>query len=361
MQAAIAPSAGQIRAVQRRPGWKVWMLMLPMLLWLAAFVVLPTAILFVYSLCERGSPVEYRLTQQNYLRVVAGTKLAPLFPSLLFAGVIAIAAMLVDWFRPSTRSTPERMRSVRRVGILAAAIILLWTIWANLTQVFPGTYVRIFVRSIYYAGFTALVCAVVGYPVAYFIGRATERRRNQLLTLIMIPFWTSFLIRTYAWITILSENGLLNAFLQYTRLISEPFSMLYTPGAVLVGLIYSYLPFMILPIYGSVEKLDTSLVEAAFDLGAGPVRVFQTVILPLTQPGIIAGVLLVFIPSIGMFAITDLMGGKTVPMIGNVIQNQFFQARDWPFGAALGMTLLVMFMLAFWFSTRKQGQDAVMG
>jgi spermidine/putrescine transport system permease protein len=137
--------------------------------------------------------------------------------------------------------------------------------------------------------------------------------------------------------------------------------MLYTPGAVIVGLVYSYLPFMILPIYGSVEKLDNSLIEAALDLGASPVRAFQKVILPLTKPGIVAGVLLVFIPAIGMFAITDLMGGKTVPMIGNVIQNQFFQARDWPFGAALGMTLLIMFAVAFWLTTRKEKGDAVIG
>ena len=172
----------------------------------------------------------------------------------------------------------------------------------------------------------------------------------------MIPFWTSFLIRTYAWMTILSENGLLNSFLQYTRLISEPFEMLYTPGAVVLGLVYSYLPFFILPVYGSVEKLDNSLVEAAFDLGAGPVRAFQKVILPLTQPGIAAGVLLVFIPAIGMFAIAQLMGGGSDPTIGEVIQNQFGIARDAPFGAALGMTLVVLFAVAFWFTSRRQSQ-----
>jgi spermidine/putrescine transport system permease protein len=280
---------------------------------------------------------------------------------ILLASAIALGAILTDWLRPSERSRGERVRSARRVGLIALGIVLLWTVWANLAEVFTGTYVRIFVRSIYYAGFATALCAIAGYPVAYFIGRAGERWRNPLLTLIMIPFWTSFLIRTYAWITILSENGLLNGFLQYTRLVSEPFSMLYTPGAVVLGLIYNYLPFMILPIYGSVEKLDNTLVEAAFDLGAGPVQAFRKVILPLTLPGIVAGVLLVFIPAIGMFAITDLMGGKTVPMIGNVIQNQFFQARDWPFGAALGMTLLFMFAFAFWFSTRKQNADTIPG
>jgi spermidine/putrescine transport system permease protein len=207
--------------------------------------------------------------------------------------------------------------------------------------------------SVWYAAITTAICLAVGYPVAYFIGRAGEGARNKLLMLVMIPFWTSFLIRTYAWMSILKTEGPLNGLLLYARVISAPLDILYTPSAVVIGLVYSYLPFMILPIYGSVEKLDSTLIEAAFDLGAGPVSAFSHVIIPLTRPGIFAGVLLVFIPAIGMFAITDLMGGARVPMIGNVIQNQFGQARDWPFGAALGMTLLVLFALLFAFSVRK--------
>ncbi|MEQ1862866.1 MAG: ABC transporter permease [Chthoniobacteraceae bacterium] len=296
MQAAVTSTVAET-AARRRPGWHGWLLFAPLLIWLAAFVIVPTAILGVYSFCERGagSPVAFTFT------------------------------------------------------------------WENYTRVFHGTYLWIFIRSIGFAALTTLICAVVGYPVAWFIGRASDRWRNTLLMLVMIPFWTSFLIRTFAWIAILNESGLLNGLLQYTRLISEPFSMLYTPGAVVLGLVYSYLPFMILPIYGSVEKLDGTLVEAAYDLGASPVRAFAKVILPLTRPGVIAGALLVFIPAIGMFVITDLMGGKSVPMIGNVIQNQFGQARDWPFGAALGMTLLVMFALAFWLSTRRRDSSAVIG
>lgn len=361
MQAALA-TAENVRGPQRRPGWVGWLLMAPMLVWLAAFVIVPTGILFAYSFCERGSPVEFTFTWENYTRVFGGTEIWPLCKCVLQAAGITAFAMLVDWFRSPSRSTDERAESAKRVGAAIFIAALLWIVWTNLSDVFTGTYVRIFVRSIFYAGFTTFACAVVGYPVAYCIGKASDRWRNHLLMLVMIPFWTSFLIRTFAWITILNENGLLNGFLQYTRLASEPFSMLYTPGAVVLGLVYSYLPFMILPIYGSVEKLDNSLVEAAFDLGASPVRAFGTVILPLTQPGVVAGVLLVFIPAIGMFAITDLMGGKTVPMIGNVIQNQISgQARDWPFGAALGMTLLAMFAVAFWFCTRKQTDGGVMG
>jgi spermidine/putrescine transport system permease protein len=163
----------------------------------------------------------------------------------------------------------------------------------------------------------------------------------------MIPFWTSFLIRTYAWITILKGEGLLNGLLLSSGIISAPIELLYTPFAVVVGLVYSYLPFMILPIYASAEKLDGALIEAAHDLGCGPLKVFSRVIIPLTFPGILAGVLLVFVPAIGMFAITDLMGGARVPLIGNVIQNQFFQARDWPFGAALGLVFMLLFIAVY--------------
>jgi len=300
MQAAIAaPDTGGTR----RPGLLGWLLMAPMLLWLIAFVIAPTVILLVYSFCQRDDlgQVVYTFTWDNYRRIFIDSD----------------------------------------------------------TGEFGTIYFTVFVRSVVYAGLTTIICLVLGFPVAWFIGRAPESRRNLLLTLLMIPFWTSFLIRTYAWITILSTNGLLNGFLQYTKLIEEPFDMLYTPGAVVLGLVYSYLPFLILPIYGSVEKLDNSLVEAAFDLGAGPVRAFQKVILPLTQPGIVAGVLLVFIPAIGMFAISQLMGGGTQPMMGEVIQNQFMQARDWPFGAALGMTLVVLFAVVFWFTSRRRGAAEV--
>ncbi|HSN96980.1 MAG TPA: ABC transporter permease, partial [Candidatus Nanopelagicales bacterium] len=196
-------------------------------------------------------------------------------------------------------------------------------------------------------------CLLVGLPLAYFIATRARKRKGMLILLLVIPFWTSFLIRTYAWMSILKAEGPLNAMLVYADIVAAPLDILYTPTAVIIGLVYSYLPFMILPIYGSVEKLDNALIEAAFDLGAGPVSAFSHVIVPLTRPGIMAGILLVFIPAIGMFAITDLMGGARVPMIGNVIQNQFGQARDWPFGAALGMTLLLLFAACFALSMRK--------
>lgn len=274
----------------RRLGLAGWLLFAPMALWLIAFVVIPTAILLAYSFGRRGD---------------------------------------------------------------ASPVELAFT-WENYARVFSGIYLKILLRSVGYAAVTTALCVLAGFPVAWLIGRARESRRNVLLTLVMIPFWTSFVIRTYAWITILNENGLANGVLQFTRIISEPWQMLYTPGAVVLGLVYSYLPFTILPIYGSVEKLDRSLVEAAWDLGAGPLRAFSSVIIPLTMPGIRAGALLVFVPAIGMFAITELLGGGQVPMIGNVIQNQFLQARDWPFGAALGMTLLALFGFAYWLASRRE-------
>ncbi|MCX6948869.1 MAG: ABC transporter permease [Opitutae bacterium] len=268
---------------RRRPSWRAWALIAPMVAWLLLFVIVPSAILFVYSFCERDE-----------------------------------------------------------VG----GVIFNFT-WENYHRVLDPVYLLIFARSVGYAGLTTIICVVVGYPVAYYIARAQEERRNRLLLFVMVPFWTSFLIRTYAWITILKQEGLLNGLLQSMHVTTGPLSMLYTPTAVVIGLVYAYLPFMILPIYGSAEKLDNALIEAAYDLGAGPLRAFSAVIVPLTMPGIAAGTLLVFVPAIGMFAITDLMGGAKVPMIGNVIQNQFLQARDWPFGAALGVVFMLMFAVTY--------------
>jgi spermidine/putrescine transport system permease protein len=226
----------------------------------------------------------------------------------------------------------------------------------NYAGVLDPVYLRILIRSLLYAGITTALCLLAGYPVAYWIGRAEEKRRNLLLMAVMIPFWTSFLIRTYAWVTILKSEGLLNALLLQLHLIAEPLEMLYTPGAVVLGLVYTFLPFMILPIYSSVEKLDGTLIEASLDLGAGPLRTFWRVILPLTSPGIAAGLLLVFIPALGIYAVNDILGGGRVDMIGNIIENQFKgNARNWPFGAALGTTLLVAFALAYAYVNRREG------
>jgi spermidine/putrescine transport system permease protein len=221
-------------------------------------------------------------------------------------------------------------------------------------RAFNWTWLKIVLISVWYAFLTTILCLAIGYPAAYFIGRSPEKLRNILLTLVMIPFWTSFLIRTYAWMTILSKDGLLNAFLVSAKIIPEPITILYTPFATVLGLLYNYLPFMILPIYTSVERLDSAVIEAAYDLGAGPVRAFSQVIIPLTKPGIVAGALLVFVPSIAMFAITNLMGGGDPPTIGEVIYKQFTAGRNQPFGAALGCLLLFIFFLSLWLATRQR-------
>lgn len=227
----------------------------------------------------------------------------------------------------------------------------------NYARIFDSTYAAVFARSIGYAGVTTLICILLGYPVAWCIARTSEPWRSRLLLLVMIPFWTSFLIRTYAWITILKSEGLLNGALLYANVIAQPFELLYTPGAVVVGLVYAYLPFMILPIYGSAEKLDPALIEAAHDLGCGPWRTFGTIVVPLTLPGLAAGVLMVFVPAIGMFAISDLMGGARVPLLGNVIQDQFVgQARDKPFGAALGVVFMLLFVVTYWILQRRTAE-----
>jgi len=166
-----------------------------------------------------------------------------------------------------------------------------------------------------------------------------------------------YLIRTYAWISILSQHGLLNGLLMSLHLTSAPISFMYTPFAIVFGLVYNFLPFMILPIYTRVEKLDGSLIEAAYDLGARPARVFAQVVLPLTKPGIAAGILLVFVPAIAMFAITTLMGGGANPTIGEVIQNQFTKARNQPFGTALGVPVLALFFFSLWLSSRLRREE----
>ena len=279
---------------QRRAGPGAWFFLTPMLGWLLLFVIVPTLMLVVVSFAERDS----------LGRVIYGFN------------------------------------------------------FDNYLRAFDWKWLKILGVSVWYAFLTTVICLVIGYPVAYFIGRSNERWRGLLIMLVMIPFWTSFLIRTYAWITILSQEGLLNAALMSLRITSEPIGFMYTPFAVVLGLVYNFLPFMILPIYTSVEKLDGSLIEAAYDLGARPARVFAQVVLPLTKPGIAAGILLVFVPAIAMFAITTLMGGGANPTIGEVIQNQFTRARNQPFGAALGVLLLAIFIFSLWATTKlRRGEE----
>lgn len=242
----------------------------------------------------------------------------------------------------------------------AGQVIYSWTL-KNYTRFFGKVgqrylYVQIFARSMGIALINTVLCLIIGYPLAYFIARQPGNRRNVLLLLVMIPFWTNFLVRTYAWMVILRDTGVINNVFLGLGLISQPLPLLYNQGAVILGLFYGYLPFMVLPLYASIEKLDFSMVEAAQDLGANALRTFLRVILPLTRPGIIAGSILVFIPSIGAYVTPDLMGGAKVTMVGNLLQQQFLKVRDWPFGSAAGFILMLTVLAATLLYFRSGGE-----
>jgi spermidine/putrescine transport system permease protein len=225
----------------------------------------------------------------------------------------------------------------------------------NYLRLVDPIYFRVLLDSLVIAAFTTVASILIGYPIAYFIARSPERQRSLLLFLILVPFWTNFIIRAYAWIMILRSEGLLNNLLLGLHLISAPLDILYTPTAVMIGMLYEFLPFMILPLYTSLEKIEPAQLEAAADLGARPWRAFLRVTLPLSVPGMVAGTILTFIPAMGMFVIPDLMGGAKSVLVGNLIRNQFLTARNWPFGAAASMVLLVITLVITLIYTRKAG------
>jgi spermidine/putrescine transport system permease protein len=227
----------------------------------------------------------------------------------------------------------------------------------NYVRVIDPLYLKIFWNSLLLALASTIGCLLLAYPFAYYIARRpSARTRNILLLFVMIPFWTNFLIRTYAWRVILGGDGPINAVLLWLGIIQEPLTLLFTNGAVLIGLIYGYLPFMVLPLYASIDRIDFSLMEAANDLYANGWQAFRRVLLPLSMPGVVAGSILVFIPSLGAFVTPDLLGGGKSVMIGNLIQSQFLTARDWPFGSAISMVLMAVVLIATLVYFRKGGQ-----
>ncbi|MDO9119910.1 MAG: ABC transporter permease [Nitrospira sp.] len=214
----------------------------------------------------------------------------------------------------------------------------------NYRDLLHPLYGRIFGQSLFLAGVTTGLCLALGFPLAYYIARLPPRRQALWLVLIMIPFWTNFLVRTYAWIFILRTEGLLNTVLMQWHLISTPLDLLYSNQAVLLGLVYGYLPFMVLPLYAAIERIDPALIEAAWDLYADRWSLFRRVLIPLAKPGIIAGCVLVFIPSLGAYLTPDLLGGARSMMVGNLIQHEYLVARDWPLGSALSIVLMLIVM-----------------
>lgn len=210
----------------------------------------------------------------------------------------------------------------------------------NYIGIINPLYIKMLLYSLGLSLLTTIICLILGYPFAYYIAKAPKRLSGILLMLIIIPFWTNSLIRTYSWITLLRTSGIINSYLLKLEIIAEPLQLLYTNGAVLLGLVYTLFPFMVLPLYASIESLDKSYLEAASDLGAKPWQTFWKITIPLTMPGIAAGCILVFIPTLGLFFIPDLMGGSKIMLISNFIKNQFLTARDWPFGSAASIVII---------------------
>ncbi|UBV41444.1 ABC transporter permease [Deinococcus taeanensis] len=259
----------------------------PGVLWLTAFLVLPAAVMLTYSV----------LTRTDLAQVGA----------------------------------PWTLESWQRVFGYDA-----------LFQEWTGDNLRVLWRSVWVAALTSGLCALLGYPLAFFIARQDERRRNLLLLLLIIPFWTNFLIRVYAWILIL-----------------RPFDLVPSLSATMLGMVYAFVPFFVLPAYASVEKIDWRLHEAAQDLGAPPARAFLSAVFPQTLPGLVAGVLLTFIPALGTFVVSDLLGGARAALVGNLIQNQFGQAGDWPYGSALSFLLMGVVLLGLWAYARAAGHKGL--
>jgi len=218
-----------------------------------------------------------------------------------------------------------------------------------------------YLQSLQVATISTLLCLLIGYPIAWSIVHSSPSMRNVLLMLVVLPSWTSFLIRVYAWIGILKNNGLLNNFLIYLGVIDEPLQMLHTDFAVYIGIVYAYLPFMILPLYTALMRMDYSLIEAASDLGAKPWKTFLTVLLPLTKSGIVAGSMLVFIPAVGEFVIPELLGGPDSLVIGRVLWQEFFNNRDWPVASAVAVVMLTLLMIPIIWFYRYQRREMAEG
>ena len=258
---------------------------------------------------------------------------------LLLPFLLVLKISVADAVQAQPPYTP--LVSIGADGRLALDITL-----ANYRFIVDDTlYLVSYFASIKVAAISTLLCLLVGYPIAYAIARARGRLQLVLLLLVIMPFWTSFLLRVYAWKVLLQGNGLINGLLLHLGIIDAPLALLYTPAAVYLGIVYSYLPFMVLPLYAALARLDHALVEAALDLGCRPWQAFARITLPLSLPGIVAGSLLVFIPAVGEFVIPEMLGGPDSIMIGRVLWNEFFANRDWPLAAAVAVAMLLILVL----------------
>jgi spermidine/putrescine transport system permease protein len=286
---------------QRRRGWPDWakgnLLLLPTSVWFIFLLVLPMVIVIQYSLGKRGVINPVRFSWDNLQ-------------------------------------------------------------WSNYTKALNSDFLPIFNRSIVYALISTILCVLIGFPLAYWIARFTGRMRNIFIVLVVIPFLTSYLIRMYAWQFILQRNGLLNSVLGFLHL-GDNHQFLNTPFAVILGLTYGFLPFMILPLYASIERMDKALVEASYDLGHGKTSTFFRVIIPSVSPGLVAGILLVFIPAVGDFVTPQLLGGVRTQMFGNTIADQFGSGQNWPLGSAMAVLLMGFILIGVFVYLNRVGEDAL--
>jgi len=269
--------------------------------------------------------------------------LAPFF--LVFKISLSEAAIASPPFLPMIEWADE---GIMRIKIVIDNYAYLWE---------DDLYVNTYLSSVKISSISTIFCLLIGYPMAYAIVRASHTTKHILLMLIILPFWTSFLLRVYAWMGLLADQGTINSLLIALGIIDSPLPLLYTHFAVYVGIVYTYLPFMILPLYANMEKLDWTLLEAAEDLGARPMTTFVTVTLPMTIPGVIAGSLLVFIPATGEYVIPDLLGGGNVLMIGRILYNEFNANTDWPVASAVAIALLLVLVLPMMLYQYMQGKE----
>lgn len=298
---------------------------------------------------------------QGFLRGLTG-KLVIIVPYLwllVFFLVPFLIVAKISLSQSATAMPPYQPTFDGLTGLLAKLSTFSFDNYLWLTE--DALYFKAYVSSVVIAGVSTALTLLVGYPMAYGMARAPTAIRPTLVMLVILPFWTSFLIRVYAWIGILKPEGLLNQFLLWTGVIDTPLVILNTHTAIFIGIVYSYLPFMVLPLYAALEKMDDSLVEAARDLGCTRTGAFWKVTFPLSRPGVIAGCMLVFIPAVGEFVIPDLLGGSQTLMIGRTLWNEFFSNRDWPVASAVAVILLLLLVVPIMIFQQAQAKTQEQG
>ncbi|MBB5883178.1 ABC transporter permease subunit [Xanthomonas sp. LMG 8992] len=295
-----------------------------------------------------------RLQQRLRLRSLPAMRwlviAAPYLWLLLFFAIPFLIVLRISFAEQAIRSPPYSELLEVRDGVLTLKL----TLQNYLALLRDHQYIEAYWGSIKIAGISTVLTLLIGYPMAYAIARLSPSARNIAMMLVVLPSWTSFLIRVYAWIGILDSNGVLNRALLALGLIDAPLHILYTPVAAYIGIVYCYLPFMVLPLYATLVKLDQRLLEAAYDLGAPPWKAFLTVTLPLSRPGIVAGCMLVMIPAVGEFVIPEMLGGPDTLMIGRVLWGEFFNNRDWPTASAVAIAMLALLMVPILIFNRYQ-------